>query len=60
MSNESREERTWAVLCHLAALLGIVFPFGNIMAPLIAWLIKKDESPLVNAEGRRSLTSRSQ
>jgi hypothetical protein len=38
------QERTWGMFCHLAALAGYIIPFGNIIGPLIIWLIKKDES----------------
>ena len=52
----SRQERNWAMFCHLIALLGFVgVPFGNILGPLIVWLIKKDQMPLVEEEGRSAL-----
>lgn len=50
-----KDVRTWSMLCHLAALIGFVFPFGNIMGPLIVWLIKKDDSDEVDRQGRKSL-----
>ena len=37
----SKDERTWAMLSHFSALCMFIFPFGNILAPLIIWLIKK-------------------
>ena len=43
----SKDERTWAMLCHFSAFTGLIFPFGNFLAPLIIWLIKKDEMPFV-------------
>ncbi|MDW7759086.1 MAG: DUF4870 domain-containing protein [Acidobacteriota bacterium] len=49
------EEKNWAMFCHLAALSGFLIPLGNILGPLIVWLIKKDASPLVDAEGKKSL-----
>lgn len=49
------EEKNWAMFCHLAALSGFLIPFGNFLGPLIIWLIKKDASPLVDAEGKKSL-----
>ena len=49
------DARMWATFCHLAALAGFVFPFGNIIAPLIIWLILKDRSELVNDQGREAL-----
>jgi len=55
VANASKEERTWAMLCHLLALVGLVFPFGNILGPLIMWLIKREESRFVDFHGRQSL-----
>lgn len=47
---------TWATLCHVAALsLYVGIPFGNILAPLVIWLIKKGEFPFVDEQGRESL-----
>ena len=44
------------MLCHLAALSKYVgIPFGNIIGPLIIWLIKREEMPFVNEEGKESL-----
>jgi uncharacterized protein len=45
----------WAMLCHLSALAMLVFPLGNVIGPLIVWLLKKDEMPLVDREGKESL-----
>ena len=48
--------RTAAAFCHLGALafwLGV--PFGNIIVPLIIWLLTKNESPFVDAQGKESL-----
>src|SRR6202140_1508191 len=49
------EERNWAMGCHLSALLGCVVPFGNVIGPLLVWLLKKNESTLVDAEGKEAL-----
>lgn len=52
----SREERTWGMLSHLLALVGYtVIPFGNIIAPLVVWLVKKDESQFVADQAKESL-----
>ncbi len=52
---DQKQERTWAMLCHLGALAGYIIPFGNVIAPLIIWLVKKEESELVNDQGKESL-----
>jgi uncharacterized Tic20 family protein len=50
------ESRLWAMLSHLTALCGFIgIPFGHILGPLIVWLIKKDQFPLVDDQGKESL-----
>ena len=50
------EQRTWGMLCHLAALSGFIgLPLGWILGPLIVWLIKKDTMPFVNDQGKESM-----
>ena len=51
----SKDERTWAMLCHFSAFAGLIFPFGNFLAPLIIWLIKKEEFPFVEDQGKEVL-----
>jgi uncharacterized Tic20 family protein len=51
----SKDEQNWAMFCHLAALAGFLIPFGNIIGPLIIWLVKKDTMPLVDQHGKESL-----
>ncbi len=53
---EDKQARNWGMLCHLtalAALLGI--PFGHLLGPLVVWLIKKNEYPFVDEQGKESL-----
>ncbi len=48
--------RTWVVLCHASALLGVFFHFiGHILGPLIVWLVKRSDSPEIDAHGKESL-----
>jgi uncharacterized Tic20 family protein len=49
------EEKNYAMLAHLLALAGLILPFGSIIGPLVIWLIKKDESPFVDKNGKESL-----
>ncbi len=51
----TRDEKNWAVFTHLAALAGFVIPFGNIIGPLVVWMIKKDEMPFVDHQGKEAL-----
>lgn len=50
-----KDENMWGMLCHLSALAGFVIPFGNIIAPLVIWMLKKDEFPHVDDQGKESL-----
>lgn len=44
------------VLCHILALALLTgIPFANVLAPLIFWLLKRDEHPSVNEYGKESL-----
>lgn len=49
------EDKTWGMACHLAALAGLVIPFGNVVGPLVVWLMKKNESAFVDDQGKESL-----
>jgi uncharacterized protein len=52
----SSDIRTWCVLCHASALLGLFFHFlGHLLGPLIVWLVKRGDSPEVDAHGKESL-----
>lgn len=53
---DDKQARNWGMLCHLSALsafLGI--PFGHLLGPLVVWLVKKNEYPFVDEQGKESL-----
>lgn len=45
----SKDARTWGMLCHLLAI------FTSFIAPLIIWLIKKEEDPFIDNQGKEAL-----
>jgi uncharacterized Tic20 family protein len=52
----SSHVRTWNILCHASALLGVFFHFpGHLLGPLIVWLAKRDDSPEIDAHGKEAL-----
>ena len=51
----TQDERNLGMLCHLLSLVGLVLPLGNILGPLLVWLLKKDDSPFVDAQGKEAL-----
>ena len=51
-----KNARQWAMLCHLAGLAGIVIPFvGGIIGSLVLWLLKKEEHPFIDEQGKEAL-----
>lgn len=47
--------KAWAMWSHLSALGGLVFPFGNILGPLIIWLSKREEIPEVDVNAKEAM-----
>lgn len=45
-------DNTLAVVMQLLGFAGFIFPFGNIVAPLVLWLVKRAESPLLDRTGK--------
>lgn len=55
-TSQAGNVRNWCVACHLSALAGFVVPaFGHVLGPLIVWLIKRGESPEIDAHGKEAL-----
>jgi uncharacterized protein len=52
----TQDERTWGMIAHLSAFAFFIFPLGgNILAPLIIWLTRRDTSAYVETEAREAL-----
>ena len=54
--SEDKDARLWGMLCHLTALsllLGV--PFGNLLGPLLIWLLKRNDYAFVEEQGKASL-----
>jgi uncharacterized Tic20 family protein len=49
------DEKNNAMFTHLAAFASLVFPFGNIIGPLVIWSLKKDRSDFVDQHGKESI-----
>jgi uncharacterized Tic20 family protein len=49
------EARQWGMFAHIASLAGFIIPFGNFVGPLVVWLMKKDQMPFVNDQGKESM-----
>ncbi len=49
---DEKEERKWAMFCHLSALSGFAIPSANVIGPLLVWICKKDKSEFVDGHGK--------
>ena len=51
----NNDDKLWATFCHLSALIGFVVPFGNVIGPLVIWLVKRNESVFIDACGKEAV-----
>lgn len=50
------DARKWAALCHIMALTGLIGNgIGFVLGPLVVWLIKKDDHPFVEEQGKEAI-----
>ncbi|MDX1530284.1 MAG: DUF4870 domain-containing protein [Rhodothermales bacterium] len=55
-SRPSEDARNWAMIIHLSALVGFLGNgIGFLAAPLIIWLVKRDEDPFIDEQGKEAL-----
>jgi len=51
----SSDDKQWAAIAHFSALSGYLIPLGNVLGPLVVWLMKKDQSSSVTAHAKDAL-----
>jgi uncharacterized Tic20 family protein len=52
----SQDERTWGMLAHLSAFLGLIFPvIGAILAPWGIWIARRERSSFVASHAKEAL-----
>lgn len=52
----TENERTWGMLAHLSALVGLVLPLvGIVVGPLAVWLARRESSTFVAEHAREAL-----
>ena len=51
----SANDKNYSTITHLSGFAGWFFPFGNILAPLILWIAKKNESSYIDAHGKSAV-----
>lgn len=51
-----KDTRLWGMLCHLSALCTYIgIPFGNVLGPLVIWLVNREQMPFVDDQGKEAL-----
>ena len=55
MNEMTQEQKTWGMIAHLSSLSGLIIPLGNVIGPLVVWLIKKDTMPFVADQAKEAL-----
>jgi uncharacterized Tic20 family protein len=52
----SKDARTWAMLCHLSALVGLLGNgIGFLLGPLVVWLVKKNDDSFIDEQGKEAV-----
>jgi len=52
----SKDERMWGMLCHLLGMGWLIFPpIGGVLGSLVMWLIKREDYPFVEEQGKEAL-----
>lgn len=51
----TQNDKNYSAITHLSGFTGWVFPFGNILAPLVLWAAKKNESSYINEHGKAAV-----
>lgn len=54
-TSTSTQPTSLGVVMHLLGFAGLFFPFGNILAPLIFWLVKRGDSSYLGSVGKEAI-----
>ena len=46
------DQNTWAMLLHISQFSGFIIPFAGFIVPIVLWQMKKDESTVLDRNGR--------
>lgn len=52
----SAKSRRVATICHLSALAALAgIPLGNVLGPVVAWILGKEDDPFVDEQGKDAI-----
>lgn len=57
LPENNKSDRSWCIALHLSGFSGIILvvALAHVVAPLVIWLLKRAESPLIDATGKEVL-----
>ncbi|MEM9996784.1 MAG: DUF4870 domain-containing protein [Bacteroidota bacterium] len=55
VTTTSDEARSWGMIAHLSALLGVFSGIGFFVGPLVVYLVKRDAHPFIEENAREAL-----
>ncbi len=56
MGEPTQSTVNWSMICHLAGLsLYIGIPLGNVLVPLLIWLLKRKSDPVLQEQGKEAV-----
>ncbi len=47
-----QKDTSYSAIIHISSFVGFIIPFGSIIAPLVLWLIKKDQDTFIDYHGK--------
>ncbi|QCE42124.1 DUF4870 domain-containing protein [Psychroserpens sp. NJDZ02] len=51
----TNHQKNLATFIHLSTFSRFIFPFGNIIAPIILWIANKDKSDFIDTHGKQAI-----
>jgi uncharacterized Tic20 family protein len=51
----TKNDKNYSAITHLSGFAGWFFPFGNVLAPLVLWVAKKNESSYIDEHGKSAV-----
>ncbi|MFD1293600.1 DUF4870 domain-containing protein [Lutibacter holmesii] len=51
----TQNDKNYSSITHLSGFAGWIFPFGNILVPLVLWIVKKNESTYIDVHGKAAV-----
>lgn len=50
-----KDDRKWGMLLHFSVFAGYILPLAGLIAPILIWQLKKNDSPVMDAHGKNAV-----